>query len=158
MNSGITEIAGLKAVPEVTCPVLSTLQEFIEGLGPAYQQARKEIKAGRKFDYSKPTGAITILAPYTFRLNLLKPLKEGALRRPLLPAAPGQLARRLPMEILMGLSPPAPSAAASAASASAGSEVGLWRTELEKVQMLWFARRRLFADRQNVVLLTEVQS
>jgi len=56
------------ADPKVECPVLSTLQEFIAGLGPAYQEARK---AG-KFDYSKPTGAITVIDPYTFRLNLLK--------------------------------------------------------------------------------------
>jgi len=55
------------ADPAVQCPVLSTLQEFIAGLKPAYLQARK---AG-KFDYSQPTGAITIIDDHTFRLNLL---------------------------------------------------------------------------------------
>lgn len=56
------------ADPAEECPVLSTLQDFIVGLGPAYQEARK---AG-KFDYSKPTGAITVIDDYTIRLNLLK--------------------------------------------------------------------------------------
>ncbi|MEI6349525.1 MAG: ABC transporter substrate-binding protein [Verrucomicrobiota bacterium] len=56
------------ADPAVECPVLSTLQEFIKGLGPAYVEARK---AG-KFDYSKPTEAITVIDDHTFRLNLLK--------------------------------------------------------------------------------------
>ena len=56
------------ADPAVECPVLSTLQEFIAGLGPAYLEARK---AG-KFDYSRPTGAITVLDDHTFQLHLLK--------------------------------------------------------------------------------------
>jgi len=56
------------ADPAVECPVLSTLQEFVAGLGPAYVEARK---AG-KFDYSKPTGAITVVDAYTFQLHLLK--------------------------------------------------------------------------------------
>ena len=56
------------ADPAVECPVLSTLQDFIAGLGPAYLQARK---AG-KFDYSQPTGAITVVDDHTFQLHLLK--------------------------------------------------------------------------------------
>jgi len=60
------------ADPAVECPVLSTLQEFIAGLGPAYQEARK---AGQ-FDYSKPTGVITVIDDHTFRLNLLKPYPQ----------------------------------------------------------------------------------
>jgi len=56
------------ADPAVACPVLSTLQDFIMGLEPAYLEARK---AG-KFDYFKPTGAITVIDDHTFRLNLLK--------------------------------------------------------------------------------------
>lgn len=56
------------ADPAVECPVLSTLQEFIAGLGPAYLQARKV----GKFDYSQPTGAITVVDNYTFQLHLLK--------------------------------------------------------------------------------------
>jgi len=56
------------ADPAVECPVLSTLQEFIAGLKPAFLQARK----AEGFDYSKPTGALTILDDHTFRLNLLK--------------------------------------------------------------------------------------
>ena len=57
------------ADPAVECPVLSTLQEFIAGLGPAFAEARKP---GKKFDYSKPIGAITVIDSHTFRLNLLK--------------------------------------------------------------------------------------
>lgn len=80
------------------------------------------------------------------------------LRRRLLPAAPGQLARRLPLEILEGLRPPAVSAAAVNAAEASSSVVGLWRKELEGASLLWFARRRLFADRQSVVRLTEARS
>lgn len=60
------------ADPAVECPVLSTLQEFIAGLGDAYQEARK---AGA-FDYAKPTGAITLLDDHTFQLHLLKPYPQ----------------------------------------------------------------------------------
>lgn len=60
------------ADPAVECPVLSTLQDFVAGLGTAYQAARK---AG-KFDYSKPTGAITVVDDYTFQLHLLKPYPQ----------------------------------------------------------------------------------
>ncbi|MDD5351044.1 MAG: ABC transporter substrate-binding protein, partial [Chthoniobacteraceae bacterium] len=60
------------ADPAVECPVLSTLQEFIAGLGPAYLEAKEAAKTGGKFDYSKPTGAITVVDSHTFRLNLLK--------------------------------------------------------------------------------------
>ena len=56
------------ADPAVECPVLSTLQEFIAGLAPAYEEARQ----ARQFDYSKPTGAITVVDDHTLRLNLLK--------------------------------------------------------------------------------------
>ena len=56
------------ADPAVECPVLSTLQDFIAGLGPAFEEAKK---AG-KFDYSKPTGAVTVVDDHTFRLNLTK--------------------------------------------------------------------------------------
>jgi ABC-type transport system substrate-binding protein len=56
------------ADPAVECPVLSTLQEFIAGLGSAYQHARQ---AG-KFDYSRPMEAITVVDDHTFRLNLLR--------------------------------------------------------------------------------------
>lgn len=56
------------ADPAVECPVLSTLQEFIAGLAPAYEEARKN----GKFDYSKPTGALTVVDDHTIRLNLLK--------------------------------------------------------------------------------------
>lgn len=60
------------ADPAVECPVLSTLQEFIAGLGPAYLQARE----AKKFDYSQPTGAITVIDDYTFQLHLLKPYPQ----------------------------------------------------------------------------------
>ena len=60
------------ADPAVECPVLSTLQEFIAGLAPAYDEAR----LAKKFDYSKPTGAITVVDDHTLRLNLLKPYPQ----------------------------------------------------------------------------------
>ena len=60
------------ADPAVECPVLSTLQEFIAGLGDAYAEARK---AGA-FDYSKPTGAITVIDDHTFQLHLIKPYPQ----------------------------------------------------------------------------------
>jgi len=60
------------ADPAVECPVLSTLQEFIAGLKPAYEEAREAARKGGKFDYAKPTGAITVVDDHTFRLNLLK--------------------------------------------------------------------------------------
>ena len=60
------------ADPKVECPVLSSLQEFIVGLGPSYAEARKR----GSFDYAKPTGAITTIDAYTFRLNLLKPYPQ----------------------------------------------------------------------------------
>lgn len=64
------------ADPAVECPVLSTLQEFIAGLAPAYMEAKEAAKKGGKFDYAKPTGAITVVDDYTFRLNLLKPYPQ----------------------------------------------------------------------------------
>ncbi len=60
------------ADPKVECPVLSTLQEFIVGLAPAYKEAVKT----EKFDYSKPTGAITVIDSHTFRINLIKPYPQ----------------------------------------------------------------------------------
>ena len=56
------------ADPKVECPVFSTLQEFIVGLAAAYEEAQKS----GKFDYSKPTGAITVIDDHTFRLHLKK--------------------------------------------------------------------------------------
>ncbi len=61
------------ADPKVECPVVSTLQEFIAGLKPAYDEA---VKTGR-FDYARPTGAITVIDDHTFRLNLLKPYPQA---------------------------------------------------------------------------------
>lgn len=56
------------ADPAVECPVLSTLQEFIKGLGPAYLEARKT----GKFDYNRPFDAITVIDDHTFQLHLLR--------------------------------------------------------------------------------------
>jgi hypothetical protein len=82
----------------------------------------------------------------------------SALRLRLRPAAPGQLARRSPLQILEGLSLPAGSDAATATQEGTNTVVGLWRMELQSVSTLWFARRRLFVDHQSVVRLTEVGS
>jgi hypothetical protein len=104
-------------------------------------------------------------------LNSLARFRKNALRRPLLPAAPGQISRRRPLEMLEWLGPAgfgaplgdADSTALVSATADAvaadgtGSATGLWREELRGVQQLWFVRRRQFPDRQNVVLLTEAR-
>jgi hypothetical protein len=100
-------------------------------------------------------------------LNRLASFRQNSLRRPLLPAAPGQLSRRRPLEILEGLGPAGfgaplgdpdnPAPVSGAAAAGKGSATGLWQEELMGAQELWFVRRRQFPDRQNVVLLTEAR-
>lgn len=61
------------ADPKVECPVLSTLQEFIVGLGEAYQAAKE---SGKPYDYSKPSGAITVIDDHTFHLHLKRPYPQ----------------------------------------------------------------------------------
>ncbi len=56
------------ADPQVECPVLSTLQDYVMGLKEAYEEARKT----GKFDYSKPLLGVEVIDDYTFRLHLLK--------------------------------------------------------------------------------------
>ncbi|HEY3897140.1 MAG TPA: ABC transporter substrate-binding protein [Chthoniobacter sp.] len=56
------------ADPKVECPALSALQDYIAGLGEAYDAAKK---AG-KFDYSKPLEGFEIVDDQTFRIHLLK--------------------------------------------------------------------------------------
>jgi hypothetical protein len=97
-------------------------------------------------------------------LNSLARFRKNALRRPLLPAAPGQISRRRPLEMLEWLGPAGfgaplgdPNNTALVSTDGTGSATGLWREELRGVQRLWFARRRQFPDRQNVVLLTEAR-
>lgn len=89
----------------------------------------------------------------------------SALQQPLRSAAPGQVALRQPEQILQGLGPSLKSWIPGDAAETArgdreaqGALVGLWRRELERQPLLWFARRRLFSDRQNLVRLTEVVS
>lgn len=56
------------ADPKVECPVLSTLQEYVMGLGSAYEAART---SGR-FDYAQPLKGIEVVDRYAFRLHLSK--------------------------------------------------------------------------------------
>jgi hypothetical protein len=102
-------------------------------------------------------------------LNRLARFRQMALRRRLLPAAPGQVAHRRSVEILEGLGPAglgdwaargdAPDPVAADSSDGGGSAAGLWRQELAAAAGgLWFVRRRQFPDRQNLVLLTEARS
>ena len=60
------------ADPAVECPVLATLQEYVHGLGEAFQEARQN---GR-FDYDKPFRPITIVDSHTFRLHLSRPYPQ----------------------------------------------------------------------------------
>ncbi|HWL54904.1 MAG TPA: ABC transporter substrate-binding protein [Chthoniobacteraceae bacterium] len=60
------------ADPKVECPVLSTLQEFVVGLQSAFEQARDK----GEFDYSQPTGAITVIDDHTFRIHLTRPYPQ----------------------------------------------------------------------------------
>ena len=54
------------ADPKVECPAFSILQQYVAGLSEAYEEA----KTKGSFDYSKPTGALTVIDDYTFDLNL----------------------------------------------------------------------------------------
>lgn len=56
------------ADPKVECPALSALQDYIEGLGEAYETAKKS----GSFDYSKPLKGFEIVDEQTFKIHLLK--------------------------------------------------------------------------------------
>jgi ABC-type transport system substrate-binding protein len=54
------------ADPKVECPVVSTLQDYIEGLGETFEAARKS----GEFDYSKPLSGLKVTGRYTFEIRL----------------------------------------------------------------------------------------
>jgi ABC-type transport system substrate-binding protein len=56
------------ADPKVECPVFSTLEEYIVGLGAAYSDAKKN----GFFAYEKPIEGVQVLDKYTIRLTLTK--------------------------------------------------------------------------------------
>ncbi len=60
------------ADPKVECPVLSTLQDYIEGLAEAYKQA-KETGA---LDYSKPISGVKLTGRFTFEIHLKEPYPQ----------------------------------------------------------------------------------
>jgi len=56
------------ADPKVECPVFSTLQDYIFGLGEAYDEAKKN----GFFSYDKPLMGVEVVDRYTVRLTLTK--------------------------------------------------------------------------------------
>ncbi len=60
------------ADPKVECPALSALQDYIDGLGEAYEGAKKS----GSLDYSKPLKGFEIVDEHTFRVHLLKPYPQ----------------------------------------------------------------------------------
>lgn len=89
------------------------------------------------------------------RLRLPDQPRLSPLRRALLPAAGGQLAKRLPLEILRGIRKPP----ASRITLSSQNQIDeRWREELDAHPLLWFARRRNFPYRSDVVQIQEVDT
>ena len=54
------------ADPKVECPALSNLQDYVEGLAEAFEEARK----ADSFDYSKPISGLKVTGKYTFEIHL----------------------------------------------------------------------------------------
>jgi ABC-type transport system substrate-binding protein len=54
------------ADPKVECPALSNLQDYVEGLAEAFEEARK----AEAFDYSKPISGLKVTGKYTFEIHL----------------------------------------------------------------------------------------
>lgn len=77
------------------------------------------------------------------------------LQREILPAAAGQLAKRLPLEVLQGIRRPRFPAPALNPQIPVDS---LWRNELAAQPLLWFVRRRNFAYRSDFVRLQGVDA
>jgi hypothetical protein len=77
------------------------------------------------------------------------------LQRQLLPAAAGQLAKRLPIEVLRGIRRPRPMTLALNPQSIIDKA---WQAELNKGLQFWFVRRRNFAYRSDFVRLQEVKS
>jgi hypothetical protein len=77
------------------------------------------------------------------------------LQRQLLPAAAGQLAKRLPIDVLQGIRRPRPMTLALNPQSIIDKA---WQAELNKGLQFWFVRRRNFAYRSDFVRLQEVKS
>ncbi|MEI9898495.1 MAG: ABC transporter substrate-binding protein [Chthoniobacter sp.] len=56
------------ADPKVECPALSALQDYIEGLGAAYDAAKKS----GTYDYAQPLKGFEVVDEQTFRIHLTK--------------------------------------------------------------------------------------
>jgi hypothetical protein len=77
------------------------------------------------------------------------------LQRQLLPAAAGQLAKRLPIEVLRGIRRPRPMTLVFNPQSTIDKA---WQGELNKGLQLWYVRRRNFAYRSDFVRLQKVKS
>ena len=77
------------------------------------------------------------------------------LQRQLLPAAAGQLAKRLPIEVLQGIRRPRPMTLALNPQSTIDKA---WQGELNKGLQLWYVRRRNFAYRSDFVRLQKVEA
>jgi hypothetical protein len=77
------------------------------------------------------------------------------LQRQLLPAAAGQLAKRLPIEVLQGIRRPRPMTLALNPQSTIDKA---WQAELNKGLQLWYVRRRNFAYRSDFVRLQKVEA
>jgi oligopeptide transport system substrate-binding protein len=60
------------ADPKVECPVFSNFQEYVVGLGAAFEEARK---AGR-FDYGKRLEGLQVTGQHTFELHVSRPYPQ----------------------------------------------------------------------------------
>ena len=58
--------------PKVECPALSTLQDYVEGLGEAYERARKSGNS----DYSNGISGLQVTGRYTFEIHLTQPYPQ----------------------------------------------------------------------------------
>jgi oligopeptide transport system substrate-binding protein len=58
--------------PVVECPVFSTLQEFVVGMGEAFEAAKKS----GSFDYSAPMRGLEVVDRYAFKVHLKKPYPQ----------------------------------------------------------------------------------
>lgn len=61
------------ADPKVECPVFSTLQEFVVGLGDAFAAAKAN---GDQLDYGKAIRGVEIVDRHTWKLHLTKPYPQ----------------------------------------------------------------------------------
>jgi len=55
--------------PKVECPVLSTLQEYVVGLGEVFEAAKK---SGQPFDYTQRLRGLEVVDSHTFKVHLNK--------------------------------------------------------------------------------------